>query len=422
MTRQRRPRIATLTAGLMVAALVAGTGGWVPRVAAATPNPITHWNLVSQNANVAGRPGVSGIYVNALVHVAMYDAVVAIEGGAEPFTSSPSVTGPADADAAVAAAARDVLVARVPSQATTVQAAYDAFLALIPDGAAETNGIAVGQAAAAAVLAERTGDGLDNTVGWVQPATGPGVFEPFPAAPPVEQKFTQIRPIALLSNDQFRPGPPTPLSSDEYAADFNEVKAIGRVDSALRTGKQTETARFWADNPFVQWNRTNRELAVAKGLSRFEAARFLAMVTVANADGLVACFDAKYHYLWWRPLHAIPRAGTDGNGATIADPTWTPLLVVNHPEYPSGHGCASGAVLAAIEAYFGTGKVTITVSSNIAGAGAPRTFTRLNEVRHEIFMARIYGGLHFRSTMGAGFNLGKHVGRYISRNHFAVTD
>lgn len=423
MTRIGRAATRVVAAAIALAALVTGLPSGTPGVVAGSPNAVTEWSRIAQDAWSTARPGSSGMVVHALVHIAIHDAVVAIEGGSEPFFGTPPVTRPADADAAVAAAARDVLVARIDGpKEDQVEAAYAAYLAGIADGAAKTNGITVGRAAAAAVLADRVGDGLDDTVPWVQPTPGPGVFEPFPTSPPADVKIARLRPIALESRSQFRPGPPAALTSSTYARDLAEVAALGRADSTVRTAAQTAQARFWSENPFVQWNRTLRELAIARGLDRAETARFMAMTTVSFADGLVACFDAKYRYTWWRPMHAIPRADTDGNPATVADPTWTPLLVVNHPEYPTGHGCTSGAILEAIRAYFGTGNVKLTVSSTAPGAGPARTYRNLNAVRHDVFMARIYGGLHYRSTMETGFELGKHVGRYVTRHHFAALD
>lgn len=405
---------------VMLAVVVAGAPLRSPQAQAAGPNAVTDWSLVSQNAVIQGRPATSAIYIHAIVHAAIYDAVVAIEGGSEPFISSPAVTRPANPDAAVAAAAHDVLVVRAAAQAGSVHSQYEAYLATIPDGAAKTNGIAVGQAAAAAVLADRAGDGYDNVVPWVQPTPGPGVFEPVAPSTPIDVKFGQIRPFVLDSATQFRPGPPPPLSSAEYARDFAEVKALGRATGSTRTPEQTGRALFWADNPLVQWNRTLRELAIARGLDRPQTARLLAMAMVSSADSLITCWAAKYSYLHWRPVHAIQRADTDGNAATSEDAAWQSLLVVNHPEYPSGHACSTGAIVPAIAAFFGTNRVEITVSSTTTGTS--RTYANVKEISRDVFMARIYGGLHFRFTMAAGFNLGKHVTRYVVGNAFGATD
>lgn len=415
MTRSGRLSRTGMIIVFAMSALVTGAPSAVAH-GAGGPNAVTDWSLISQNAVVVGRPPTSAIYLQAMVHVSMYDAVVAIRGGSKPFISSPPATRPADANAAVAAAARDILVARVPGQAASVDAQYATYLAGIVDGAAKSNGIAVGKAAAAAVLLDRTGDGFDTEVPWVQPPTGPGVFEPVAPTTPIDVKFGGVRPFVLRSANQVRPGPPERLGSARYARDFAEVKSLGRAADSDRTPEQTETALFWSENPMIQLNRTLRELAIARGLSLRETARMLAMATVALADSLIVCWNWKYKYVWWRPVHAIQRADTDGNGRTTADPAWQSLLVVNHPEYPSGHGCSTGAMVPALQAYFGTDRVRISVSSTVTGT--TRTYARLSRVSKDVFVARIYGGLHFRSTMEAGFGIGEDVARIVARSAF----
>jgi len=408
--------LALLATVIATGAVVGGAPTPISRASAAGPDAVLHWSVVSQNAVIVGRPAGSAVYLHAITLLAIHDAVVAIDGGPKPLVSSPPVTLPADGNAAIAAAAREVLVARVPGQAGAVQLAYDAYLAGIPDGEAKINGIAVGQAVAADVLADRAGDGFDADPDWVQPPPGPGVFEPVAPTKPVDIKMGAVRPIAISSAEAFMPGPPVDMSSAEYAADFAEVKALGRKTGSTRTPQQTETALFWSENPVVQWNRTLGELAVRHGLDRVDTARLLAMASVSSADSLIVCLRAKYRYVFWRPVHAIQRAATDGNPATEPDPEWQSLLVVNHPEYPSGHGCASGAVIPAIAAFFGTNRLEVTMSSTVTGTS--RTYLNLKEIARDIFMARIYSGLHFRSTMAAGFNLGKHVARDVLANYF----
>jgi hypothetical protein len=228
-----------------------------------------------------------------------------------------------------------------------------------------------------------------------------------------------VRPLTLTSNDQFRPDGPSPLTSAEYAEDFNEVKAYGRVDSAVRTPEQTEVARFWADNTAVQWPRAQRALAVEKALSLSETARMLALAQVATADALLACFDAKYHYLFWRPIHAIRRADTDGNPATEADPSWTPLLFVNHPEYPGAHGCGTTAVTQTLRKFFGTDKVAFSVDSTVTGT--TRYYDRFKDAAKEVYDARTWAGLHFRNSTMEGAWIGRKVARYVVANFFQPT-
>ena len=398
----------------------------IPSLAApaARGNPVIDWNEKAQRAIVPPvtplpRPPGSSAVLEGIVQAAIYDSTVAIEGGYEPFVASPEVIRPASTAAAVATAACGVLLARVPDQASSVAAEYDAYLAAVPDGRAKDNGVAVGAQVARAILAWRANDGFDEVVPWVQPAPGPGIFEPFPAPPPVDVKLKQVRPLTLISNDQFRPDGPNPLTSAEYTEDFNEVKAYGRIDSDARTAEQTEIARFWAENTAVQWPRTERELAVSTGLTLAETARLLAMTQVASADAILACFDAKYHYLAWRPIHAIRRADTDGNPTTDADPTWTPLLVVNHPEYPGAHGCWTAAVTKALGKFFGTDQIPFSMFSTVTGA--THKYNRFKNATKEVVDARTWAGLHFRNSTMEGASIGRSVARYVAANFFRPT-
>ena len=417
-------RLTAVVAAATIAVAALGTGApSASRAAAAGPNAVIDWSTVSAKAVVIGRPGGSSTYLHAIAIVAIHDAVAAIDGGTSALISSPPVQLPADTDAAVAAAAHDVLVARVPGQASQVQAAYDSYLAGIADGAAKTNGIAVGQAVAADVLADRADDGFNRDPDWAQPNPGPGVFEPVAPSKPVDIKMGAVKPLVLpmgddgTVDDSFLPGPPIPLTSEEYAADFNEVKALGRKDGSSRTPEQTETALFWAESPVIQWTRTFGDLALARGLDRIETARLFAMTFVASADSLIVCLKAKYRYVFWRPVHAIQRADTDGNPATEPDPEWQSLLVINHPEYPSGHACGTGAIVAALQSYFGTDRVEVMMSSTVTNT--TRTFPGFRAMGRDVFAARIYSGLHFRFSMGVGFSMARHVARYVLANAFA---
>jgi hypothetical protein len=367
--------------------------------AAPAENAVVHWSGVAANAIVVGRPPASSSILGGMVHGAMYDAVAAVEGGLKPFATGVTAPPGASADAAVAQAARDVLVARVPAQTAMVQTAYDAYMASIPNGPAKDGGKAVGAAAAAGMLAMRTGDHFDDVVPYVQPPTGPGVFEPIAPTPPVDTKLPFVRPFTYDSGSDYRPSGPVNMKSRRYARDVAEVQSIGRVDSTVRTQFQTETARFHSEQTYFQFNRTLRELAVARGLDLRESARMLGYVNVATADTMIACWDAKYHYYFWRPNHAIERADTDGNLATSPEAGWLPLLVGNHPEYPSGHACFTGAVTESLRNYFGTKRVKLVISSTAAGAGPPRTYETLDELVEDVENARVWGGLHYRSTM-----------------------
>ena len=381
------------------------------------PNAVLYWSQVAESTISVGRPPASSEVLNGLVHAAIYDAVVSVEGEYEPFAVSIRRSGPTSVDAAVAAAARGVLVVRVPGQASTIEAAYAAFIAGIPDGTRKTNGIRLGRAVAGAYIALRSDDGFDNVVPWVQPPPGPGVFEPIPFnSTPVDIKLKQVRPLSFDDPARFRPDGPNSLTSHAYTMDFNETKALGRVDSTERTPEQTEIALFWTEQAMVFYNRNLRNLAVEHGLDTLETARMLAMVHVSAADSLVGCWEAKFHYLFWRPQTAIQRADTDGNPDTAQDPSWTHLLLGNHPEYPSGHACFTSAVTRALTDYFGTDRVPWSLTSTVTGT--THSFDRLREIRAEVTWARIYGGLHFRKSMEDGDDLARRTTRYVLQHNF----
>ena len=385
------------------------------------PNAILYWSQVAEATISVGRPPASSEVLNGLVHAAIYDATVSVEGQYQPFAVSIRRAGPTSVDSAIAAAARGVLVVRVPGQASAVETAYASFIAGIPDGTRKTNGIRLGRAVAGAYIALRSDDGFDNVVQWVQPTPGPGVFEPIPTgSTPVDIKLKQVRPLSFDDPARFRPGGPNSLRSNAYTRDFNETKALGRVDSTERTPEQSQTVLFWTEQAMVLFNRNLRSLAVENGLDTLESARMLAMVHVSAADSLVGCWEAKFHYNFWRPLHAIQRADTDGNPDTVQDPTWTHLVLGNHPEYPSGHACFTGALTRALTAYFETDRVPWSITSTVTNT--THYFERLGQIRDEVTEARINGGLHFRKSMVDGDDLARRTTRYVLRHNFRAAN
>jgi hypothetical protein len=366
-------------------------------------------------------PGEAAVYMG-IVHVAIYDAAVAIEGGYRPYAPTPSAPPLTSHRAAIATAAYDTLTGLQPqlgANQTILDDDYAAYMAAIPDGAAKQNGIAVGEQAAAAVVALRANDGRGCSTTLADlglPPPGPGIWQPAPAPAP-GLCLPGMRPLVLQGASQFRPGPPYALTSQAYTDDFNEVKELGRSDSTIRTPEQTTQARFWTDHDIRQWNDGMLRLAAARGLDLMQTARMLAMAHVAGGDAMIACFDAKYHYWFWRPYQAIPLADTDGNPATIADPSWVPLgTTPNFPEYPSAHACDSTAVVTALDAFFGTDRVTLTLDSRVTGT--TRTYHRLNAVVKDVDSARVLVGFHFRSSDLQGSALGKRVGRYVVDRQF----
>ena len=384
---------------------------------------VADWSLIAQNTIVAvGRrfPGEAAVYMG-IVHATIYDVVVAIEGGYRPYAITPTVPPNTSVEAAVATAAHRVLVGRFPDQQASLDDVYDAYLNGIPDGEAKTNGILVGEEVGVGMLLLRANDGLDSIVPYVQRPPGPGVYEPTAPAPPLGTRMPRVLPLALEYASQFRPHGPPALRSREYAQDFNEVKYLGRIDSRVRSAEQTAVALFWTDHDIPQWNRNLLRLADARGLTAIETARMLAMAHVAGGDAMIGCFDAKYHYLSWRPLHAIHRADTDGNPHTVPDPTWQPLLPTpNHPEYPSAHACHTTAIAEALESFFGPGRLRFSVDSLVTGE--TRYYKRFREVVEEVNNARVWAGFHFRYSQEDGSRIGRKVARFVVRNFFQPLD
>ena len=385
---------------------------------------VLEWNAHAAKAivSVGGQVPPRALIRLAMVHLAIYDAVNAIEGAPfEGYASVPAVNRPASEEAAAATAAHDVLVALFPAQAADLNAKYATSLAALPDDGAKANGIVVGQQAASAILIKRAEDGRDAAVIYT-PGSGPGVWVPTPpaflAAQAPETPFVQ--PFALNSAPQFRPEPPFSLSSEDWARDYNEIRALGPAVGSIRTPDQTDIARFWSDNPPLQWNRAWRALSVAKGLGLADNARYFAMLATASADALIACWDAKFFYNFWRPVTAIRAGDTDGNPETAPDPAWIGLIITpNHPEYPAAHGCFSGASTETLNYLFGTDEVGFSMDSNVAGVVNPvRSYDRLSEALQEVLDARIYGGMHYRNSTRVGANLGKQVSRFTTRHFF----
>lgn len=352
----------------------------------------------------------------ATMHLAVYDAVSAVDGRYKPFAITPlSPAAGASIDAAASAAAYGVLRALFPNRGAQYQAAYDSFIATIEAGEAKNRGLALGAEVAAGIVANRANDGRAVVLAPYVPGTAPGKFR---GVNPISRFGPSVRPFTLTSAAQFRPGPPPALDSAAYAADFNEVKALGGAVSTSRTAEQFETARFHTEPPplfltrnFGRFARTTRDVA--------DAARLMAIIYVGYSDAINACFEAKYFYEAWRPLSAIPLADTDNNPATVADPAWTPSVPTpNHPEYPAAHSCTAGALGELLRQYYGTNKVTFTFDSTVTGT--TRTYATTDALADESKVARIYGGMHFRYSTVAGAELGKQSANWTSQRHFGL--
>jgi len=356
------------------------------------------------------------------VAIAVYDSVMAIEGGYQPFAVDVAAPEGASPQAAVAAAAHLILAHYLPAQAPTIiDPAYAASLASIPASQAKMNGINVGESVAQLLIAQRSGDGFRAPVTYTPPDPPiPGVWIPTAATPPIGPYLGLMQPFSLDSADQFRPGGPPALDTKKWARDYNEVMEIGSSTSTTRTSDQTLAARFWAEPPVQQARASFRKLVLDHGLDVVEASRFMAMVSVTYADALIACFDAKYHYAFWRPITAIRAGHTDGNEATVGDPTWSTFLAAtpNHPEYPSAHACITPAGGLVIARFLGTPEIDFTVPSVSVTSLGDRLFARAKDLEYEVADARIWGGIHFRSAVEDGVEIGKKVAHHVLAHHF----
>jgi hypothetical protein len=381
---------------------------------------VSDWDAVGAEAFTAsGLTAAEGHVIFAYVAIAVYDSVMAVEGGYRPFAVDVDAPAGASAEAAVAAAAYRILVHYLPGQGPTIlDPAYAASLGTIPDAQAKTDGVATGEQVAALLIAERGNDGFRAPVTYMPPSPpDPGVWIPTAPSPPIGTYLGLMRPFALDSADQFRPAGPPALSSKRWAREYNEVKEIGSSSSTSRTAEQTLAARFWGEPPVQQARLSFREFVLDRELDVAGAARLLAMVSVTYADALIACFDAKYHYRLWRPITAIRAGDTDGNDETAADPAWSPLLgTPNHPEYPSAHSCITPAGGRVIARFLDTQEIDFTVPS-LTGLG-DRRFARVEDLENEVGNARVWGGIHYRSAIEDGAAIGKRTVNYVLARNF----
>jgi hypothetical protein len=327
-------------------------------------------------------------------------------------------------EAAVAAAAHDVLVALYPAQAAALDQQYADYLGAIPGHhEGKLNGIAVGQQTAAGILALRANDGRNAGPAWTPPPPGPGIWQPTPPGflPAATPWIRSVTPWTMTSPSQFRVPPPPPLDSDVWLHDYDETKAYGGAISSARTPEQTDLAEFIGGvgvSPLLQWHGTWRGIATDQELSVLGAARLFAMLSAASSDAFIGCWDSKYQYAFWRPVTAIRAGG--GNPDLIADPTWIGVVITpNHPEYPAAHSCFSGSVVEVLTAYFGSDELHFTMSSPAPGLLQPvRSYDRFSQALTDIDNARIYGGMHFRNSTAFGSELGKRVARQTVEHFF----
>ncbi len=409
----------------------------MPASALPPGNTIQQWNAIAENTVVgSGAFQAEGFIYMGYVSAAVYDAVVSIEGGYAPYGSVVPAAPGASADAAAVEAAYRTLIYYFPGQAATLDTFYTEAVALIPDGASKTAGLAVGLAAATNIISLRAGDGLRTPIGVTSSfptlAPGAGVWRRTPPAfaAPQTPWVGDVRPFILQGADQFLPDPLPSLQSTEWAEAFSQIKTYGDAASSARTPEQTAIARFWSANVVRQYNRLAREVAEDRGLGLLQTARLIAMVNTVGADALISCLFAKYHYLFWRPVTAIdPTAVTadgfgpvpgydDGNPATLEQIGWRPLLTTpNHPEYPAAHGAITSAMAEVFSTFLGTQRINLLIHGFDAAGPAGnlngvRYFEMTNDLREEIIYARLWAGLHYHFSSVAGVVLGRNVAKH----------
>jgi hypothetical protein len=342
----------------------------------------------------------------AIMHTAIYEAVNGITRKYPRGDVQLNASQAGSVDAAVATASRAVLVKLVPAKAIDVELAYKKAMEVIPDGTSKNEGSSAGERAAAAVLANRADDGT-TTVESYRPYTVAGVY--VPTALPLVSHWPSRRPWLMTSASQFRPGPPPDLKSAIWARDYNEIKAIGSRQSQTRTPDQTIIARFWEATGPVIYHGLVRSVAASPGRDITQNARLFMVVTQATDDAMIAVFDAKYHYNFWRPVTAIRNGDIDGNDATERDPSWVPFInTPMHPEYPCAHCIVSGTIGTIIEAEVGSAAAFGTNSPT--ANNAKRTWTKMEDFMQEVANGRIYDGVHFRNSTEVGTAMGRKIG------------
>jgi hypothetical protein len=443
MSPSRSVAVITVAVGALLGALGVSSASAAPPVGT-DASEVTHWNQVAATT-LAAVPGPNGgappaFQINmGIVQGAVYDAVNAIGPKKHrPYLLHRRTGAKASIDAAVATAAYNVLstlISTAPARApfpgradllSTLSSTYAASLDAIDDDSFKKQGIKVGHAAAEAMLDAREGDGRFGPSQWV-PNPAPGHWQPLlnAAGEPILDPTPWaggVKPFLIQSSSQFRSVPPPELGSVQWAAEFNEVKSLGRATGSTRTDEQTYIARWWQSAPVLSWNEVAGQLIERNDLNAADSARLLALQNLSGADAAINCWNDKYHFDFWRPWNAIPRASEDGNDATEPDATWTALLTAPYPEWPSGHNCLDAAHVTVLRMFFGDnpegGPFQITSTFVNPGGPAVRTFETFTQPLAELIEARIWAGLHYRSADVQGQALGRNVAKYGAANYF----
>jgi hypothetical protein len=409
-----------LALGVIVAAAFLAAGAYA-RTAPASGQPVIDWNRAL--LSIVNTPGAQPANIQptrhfAILHAAIYDAVNSIDRTHKPYLISVHAPRGASEIAAADAAARTTLVGLYPAQQSSIDATYAAELAQVPDGPAKDHGVRLGERVATDLLAIRASDGSNVVAPPFTAGTDPGAYRPTPPnlPAPVFTTWGGVTPFVLDSGDQFRPVAPPALTSDTYAAAFNEVKSLGSAISTTRTADQTQIGQFWG--PPIQnfWNQIAQTEALAHHSDLPTTARLFAALNLSFADSAIAFYDAKYTFRLWRPVTAIRLADTDGNPETVADPNWLPLAgnTAADPSYPGAHSTISAAGADVLASFYGN-RQHFGVSSP-ALPGVTRSFTSFSATAQEAGLSRIYAGQHTRIDHVAGLALGHDVAGFVLRN------
>jgi hypothetical protein len=414
----------TLRALVMVCAVMFSSLVTFSR-AAASSDVVLEWNQIAITTMLtppAASPFGQARFA-AIVQLAVFEAVNSITHNYQPYLGTITAPAGASPEAAAVTAAHTVLKTYFSGSAATLDAARASSLAAIPDGQAKTDGIATGEAAAAAMIALRASDGSSPLTFQAPGAVAPGVWQKTPSCPAAGGQFfnwQNVTPFGIPSAADFIPGPPPLLTSERYTKDYNEVMTVGGMNSTALPQDRADVARIYRDtSPTNVLNSAARQVAGAQGRSLSENARALALLNMATSDSLVASFATKYHYNFWRPETAIHAAATDGNPRTTADATFVPYIVTPcFPSYPSNHASGTGGGAEVLRRMYGAGGHTITVSSpNPVDAGIVLHYTTFKAITDDVDDARVYGGIHFRFDQEAGGRLGRDIATYVVKNN-----
>jgi hypothetical protein len=412
--------------------------GWSPLV---WGDAVTDWNANAGKAAIASCiDGFHESWMYAMMHIAIHDALNAINRRFQPYALDIQGPSGASVEAAVATVAHDVLVPLlgqlpdvfsdcIDAVVASIEADFTAALEAIEEGTPKTQGMVIGRAAAAVILALRVADGADTL--FLDPnypqGTKPGEYRftpgfPFAAAP----GWGNVTPFVLEDSAQFRPGPPYDVTSKKYTADFNEIKNLGAKDNSTRTDEQTQIAHFWVESSPLGWNRIARTVSEAGEFDVWENARLFALLNMALADGYIGSLETKYYYNYWRPITAIQLADTDGNPDTVAEPTWEPLEPTPPiPDYDSAHAVEGGAAAEVLQRFFKTDQVNFSACSltlplpeeRCGGAlQVLRSYSTFTQAADENGVSRILVGFHFRKAVEEGIKHGRKIGKRASED------